>query len=357
MLIYVDKKKEKQRKIKIFCLVLFAIIFVCLNILSYHKQRHHEQTDLSSYQKISHQNEWYDKALPIYLFSNKETSAPNIIILPKTINKETALILVDSLINLPRQNYNLTITDEVKNKKFLKQLFKIARPKLSSDESSAEIILTSDFDMVQNTINNFGLYPKTLSYGKINTALFSEPLNNLINEQYPPQTEPQTKIEKEQKALAEFAAENKTELMNLIFKNIPPKFSKQASFLENSRLCLQTENSINCQTRPETSLLLNIKKALNATAKDAKPQKLLLWTSNEKINPTDLHQLKNDEGLYFRFHQLETYLLPQELNALTIEKEPLTILKEKAGFNPEYTSPEMELYKFKITEVNLDEQI
>jgi len=346
MLIYVDKKKEKQRKIKIFCLILFAIIFVCLNILSYHSRRHHEQTNLSSYHKITHQNPWYNNTLPIHSFSNKKTSNINIIILPQTINKEMALTLANNFMQLPQQNYILTITDEVNNSDFLRQLFEITKPTFSSEEPIFEIILTSDFTRVQEAIKNLKLYPKTLNYGKISKNPIPEVLNNLLNNYYQPQIEAKTDIEKEQKALAEFAEEN---------KDTSPQFSKQATFLKNARLCLQTKETINCQTRPETSLLLNIKKALHAFPRNIKPQALLLWTSNEKINPSELQHLNNDEGLYFRFNQREIYLLPQELNSLTIEKEPLAILKEKIGLNPEYTSPQMELYRFKITEVILDE--
>lgn len=356
MLIYVDKKKERQRKIKIFCIISFIIIFISLNIFSFRNYLHHTGDALINYQQIKHQNNWYDKTSPIYVFSSKKNSSTSIIIIPSTINREDALTLGNTFNTLPKQNYFLQITDNIKDQTFLRQIAEITLPKTAPDQNTAELIITNDITEIQDKIDNFKLYPKAYSYTKA-IKLQNTELTNLLNKYYPPQPKPQTQIEKEQKALATFVEENKKDLIDFILKDISPKFSKQSIFLESTRLCLQGYGTTICQMQSETSLLLNIKNALERFPENIKPQKLILLSSNEKIHPDDIQNLETDEGLYFHFNRRTAFLLPDELSVLTIEKEPLYILKEKAGFNPEYTSPQMELYKFKITEVNLDEEI
>lgn len=356
MLIYVDKKKERRRKIKIFCIILFTLIFISLNVSYYYKERNHGEENLSSYQKITYQNAWYDKSSPIYIFNNKDDQATTVIITPAKITREVALTLANAFLKLPPQNYKLTITDEIKDAAFLQQIFENTAAQNATNTLSADIILTSDYSKIETLIHNLKLYPKMVDYTK-SQKLSNKTLNDLLDKQYPPLYKPQTKIEKEQKALNEFAKENQKELFDLIINNIQPRFSKQSTFLKNTRLCLQNKDFIQCQMQTDTSLLLNIKNALQTFPKNIQPQKLLLLSSNERINPTDVKDLKDNEGLYFSFDQRKAYLLPHEISALTIEKEPLYILKEKAGFNPEYTSPLMELYKFNVTEVNLDEEI
>ena len=356
MLIYVDKKKEKRRKIKLFCTISFIIIFIGLNIFSYYNYLNHGKATLTDYQKIKYQNNWYDKTSPIHLFTNKDNNAINIILIPTAINRETALTLANTFANLPPHYYNLTFLTAMDDENFIRQIATFTLPQHNEGHPTAEIIITTDYLSIEELIKNNRLYPKTCNYAKAK-HFQNESLNNLLDNRYPPMPEPQNKIEKEQQTLNTFASENKKELFELIFQNISPKFSKQSTFLKNVRLCLQRDDIIICQMQPNTSLLLGIKKTLKRFPKNIKPQKLLLLSSNEKINTTDLQYLKSDEGIYLYFRQRQMFLLPQQISALTNKKEPLAILKERAGLNPEYTSPQMELYKFNTTEVNLDEEI
>ena len=87
------------------------------------------------------------------------------------------------------------------------------------------------------------------------------------------------------------------------------------------------------------------------------PQKLIFLTSDEKISPDFPLILEKDEGIHLQYGKLKAFLLPEECQALTNPKEILATLKQMIGINPDYATPSIRLYKFKTTEVILNEKI
>ena len=84
---------------------------------------------------------------------------------------------------------------------------------------------------------------------------------------------------------------------------------------------------------------------------------LYLLTSDNKISPSPNTFLKDDEGLHFKYQNSETILLPEEIKNLENKDKIYYALKEKAGYNPLFNSPQMIFYKFKIKEIRKDEEI
>ena len=116
------------------------------------------------------------------------------------------------------------------------------------------------------------------------------------------------------------------------------------------------ENTI-CDLTAKNSLESKLLKLQQQLPENVIPQKLLLLTSNEEISfPLPL-KLDDDDGVLFRYGKLKSFLMPTEWHALTNLKEISAKLKIKAGINPDYTAPDMKFYRFKITEVVLDEEI
>ena len=91
--------------------------------------------------------------------------------------------------------------------------------------------------------------------------------------------------------------------------------------------------------------------------KNVTPEKLLLLTSNSKLADMMSLTLDADDGLLFKYGKLKSFLMPNEWHTLTNLKEISAKLKVKAGLNPNYAAPGMEFYRFKITEIVLDEEI
>ena len=118
-----------------------------------------------------------------------------------------------------------------------------------------------------------------------------------------------------------------------------------------------TKNDTLCKTQDNISLQKNIIDIKNEIPKNQTVKKLIFLTSDEEIFILKKQKLEQNEGLHFCYQNKEAFIFPKEIPSLEDLKKDLIKLKEKAGINPEYTTTDMKLYKFKIVEVNIDEKI
>jgi len=354
MLIYVDKKKEKQKKIKIISLILCGIFIVLLNIKYYYSSQNSNTQSLTSYQTLKHSNPWYNQSSPIYLFSSKQNPNQNILIIPSELTRENATTIAFILSKLPYSQYSLNLTTEVPNKKTIRNITE--KVITISNTAPSNITITTDLSNVEDIINDENLYPSISNYKKAQKTLNNSPLNEILNDIFPLPIPVEDDIKKEQQNLKSFSKDNLKYLKRLILKQKEPPFTKQYLFLQNVRLCLKSKDKISCSTSTRNSLKKNLAIALQKLKKDT-PHKLLLWTSDFPLDDQSFKELKSDEGIYFKSQNRESFLLPQDINTLTNQKDIIYILKQKVGLNPQYTTPDMKFYKFKITEVDLDDNI
>lgn len=355
MLIYVDKKKEKQKKIKILCLIICITLAVFINIKYFNIFQNSSTQSLTAYSRTKKTNLWYDSSAPTYLFSSKKAPQQNIIIIPKQYTKENVLILASVLSTLTQNEYFLTITPDVKHHKTIRKIVKSISP-ISQKSEAAQLIITTNLNEVESIIKKAQLYPQVFGHNNIQLIKNNPALTSLINDLFPHDPTPKTRTEKEQKNLELFIKENKKELQSVILHQQAPDFSKQYLFLQNIRFCLANKKTTHCNTSTQTSFYKNINKVLKKM-QNTTPDKLILWTSNEEISAQGIANLQPDEGVLFQAPNREAYLLPNEIKTLTNPKEIIYTLKQRVGLNPQYSTPDMKLYKFKITEANLDDNI
>ncbi|MBR2274201.1 MAG: hypothetical protein IJ864_05200 [Alphaproteobacteria bacterium] len=357
MLIYVDKKKQRRQRIKLFCWVSIVLLILTTNIIHFNTSLNLSHQQLTSYQTIKLDNTWYSQADTIYLFKAQPPQQQHVLIIPSQFNKENAATLALAFSKIPNIPTKLILSSEIIHQKEIYQLAKIFLSTISNQDASQKIYLTTDLETAKKIIIPAQLYPMTLNYKHSeklkNNPIFLKTLDTI----FPPKKKPSSHLAQEKEALQCLVTENKNLLKKIINKQKAPPFALHNLFLQNVRFCLQTNQNTLCETDTHNSFLSNLKHLLGKIHPQQKVQKLILLTTEDTINTSDFIALKKDEGLHFQYQNRESLILPYEQETLNNPIKIEYILKEKAGLNPYYTSPDMTFYKFKTLEVNLDEDI
>ena len=357
MLIYVDKKKERKRKITIISLVLLGFFIIYANVMHFKTALNKTTEHLTNYKSIKHSNNWYQNAQIVYLFSAPKPNIKKIIIIPDKINRETTTIIA-SILSKSKKEQTYQILPDVSDKNLLIQLIEKVSPKLNSSDTNPDIIITSDFARMTDTIMQNQMIPLALNYKTAEKKLSLGEISKYVNTFFPLKSPSTNKIEKEKQVLETFVEDNILLLKNLKQADFSSNFSKQNLLLKNVRVCLINQDSvISCGLSNHASFLHNLQKILLQLPADTTPTKLILLTSDAPFNPKDGSRLEKDEGLHFRYQKRESTLLPTEIIPLTNSQQILYTLKQKAGINPQYKNPYMKYYKFKTVEVNLNDNI
>lgn len=352
MLIYVDKKEQKRKKIKICFAIFFSIFFVVTNVFHFKHTLHTNEQSLTSYQSIKSTNQWYSKTDCFYIFVNPKTSSQKVIIIPPFFNKKIALMIAATLNKYEQENSNIILTPELISNKKLQTLVK----KLSSNtitDIPNQTIITTDYELVKDLITKENLYPIILNYTE---AQKENAHSQIIDDLFPEKPLPQNQIEEEKLALENFVKDN-IEALKQFINEKPLSFNLENIFLQNIRFCVETTSQTICQTDNDTSFEKKLNQVMTEIGKDT-IKRLVLFTSDEKISILSSKniQLEEDEGLHFKYYNFESFLLSDEIKEQT-DNKILYTLKEKAGINPEYKNPQMKFFKFKTVEVTLDENI
>ena len=71
MLLYIDKKKQKRRRIKIAALTVAAVLFVILNCTHFSTALHQTDKTLLTYHPRPSMAEEYEHSAPVTLFTFK----------------------------------------------------------------------------------------------------------------------------------------------------------------------------------------------------------------------------------------------------------------------------------------------
>ena len=353
MLLYVDKKKQKRRKIKIFSLILGGALVILANVIHFNTALHQTDKHLTNYKNLQITQNWYDKADVVCLFSDKKKIIRAIVI-PQKITAENLLTtaLAFSRLTEPRQ---ITFTNEVPEKEYLSQLYAVMSPQSKDIPSLETIHITTDVSQITQLINRQKLSPSVLHYNQTSKLPENPELQQLIETHFPPLPQPKDKQEEELLAISSFAQTHQKELQNLITSpDKPTAFISQNFMLQNISVCLSSASKTSCSINPDNSLQKNIHTAL-AHLPNEPVQKLYLLTSLKKISQND--EIPQNDGILFRFEERETYLLSQKGFQNSNISNIYAYLKQQAGLNPEYQSQNMEFYKFKTKEITINDNI
>ncbi len=363
MLLYVDKKKQKRQKIKKILYRVGIILFLSLNLLHFPAVLHTPQKSLYAYPIQTYTTDRNHDALPITIFTDSSSPTIKLILIPPTLNRKTLTTFIYALTLSASQTTDIQLTPELADNNIITQTLQTIIPQQTTiSETSNQLVITSNFNAIYQEIVDKRLLPKTLSYAKTNIIADSTNIVALLDQFFPLPTQPHTKLEKEQTALKNFAEDYQYPLKKYIeatHTHLPTQltFSDMNTLLQNTPLCIETEDNQACSLNMETSLLQNIKNALYKLPTNSTPQRLILLTSTEPV--TIKIPLEKDEGLLFKFEQRQELLLPREIattqnSSNTIDYQKLFILlKQKAGINPDYSNNKMEFYKFKTVEIKL----
>lgn len=355
MLIFVDKKKEKRRKIKIFCIICFAVFFIVMNIFHFNSTLHLSNQSLTEYQSPIISNDWYKKADIVYLFNSQQKT--KIILIPQTYNRENITTLALAFSKLPSQKTFLSFSQEISDPAPIKEVAALFFPLSNKKTAPQKIIISTSFPSIQKDINQHKLYPVALNYKHTQKLNNINKLTSLLDSLFPTKPAPQNELEEEKEALQKFIEENKITLKDIVLRNKQPPFVLQNIFLSKNRFCLKNTKEKKCSLHSDLSFIKNLQEMTAPKSSLKNRLKLILLTDDSPLAVQEAPSLAKDEGLHFIFNNHEAFLFPEEIKKLDDQKNTLYIIKEKAGINPKYQADTMRLYKFKTLEIDLDDNI
>lgn len=360
MLLYVDKKKEKQKKIRRCLLVLFCIFFLSINIFQFRQSLQYSKQSLVTYVSIKHLASWFRQADVVYLLKSVTGGHNAVIIVPHHLNRENVLTIASALSKLQQRQYKVFVSHKIENVKIIKGLVSLFYPQVVFVDKieAANLLISTEFQEVKSYIFSQHLYPMVLNFKHTNRIQQNGRLMRFIDEHFVSVQQPQSELEKEAFALQQFIDDYGDDLRRFVFNHTEPQFASQNFFLQNIRVCLQSKDeNIVCSLSEDVSLKENLHKLLKEVPSEIDWNRFYLLTSDEEISSSKFLSLEQDEGVYFYYQGLDAFLLPEDIKKLDNIAQVFYLLKEKAGLNPLFEAPDMKFYKFKIREVTIDEEI
>lgn len=352
MLLYVDKKAEKRKKIKYILIIAFCIFFIIANIYQFQKSLHTPDKKLTNYTTLATSaNLWYEKSAPITIYTSPN-SYQKIIVIPQNLTREIFIEIINAISkNIDKETPSLFITPNIRDIAFLEQIIKTTIPNLELSNSPKSIILSDNYEEIKPLIYSHKLKPTTITYQKSKKIEQNKTLINLLNQKFPLPFVPNNKLDKEQQSLKHFVTNHQKELNNLLngISLTEQKFSHQSLLLQNTPFCIKTNTQTYCNLKDDISLFKAISNIINEIPATQKIEKLILITSFQETTPNNLSP---NAGLLFRFNNRQSIILPQD-----IKHKPFQTIKKQAGINPLYNSNKMKFYQFKTVEMKKDDNI
>ena len=143
MLLYVDKKKQKRKKIKITSFILTFIFIVLANILHFNKTLHQTDAHLTEYQNIKTTHDWFYSSDTIQIFTKKNKQTPLIIIIPQKITRENAEIFAYAL-TLANKHTSIKLSSSIANNNILQTIAEHIIPQNQLINYSEYLLITND---------------------------------------------------------------------------------------------------------------------------------------------------------------------------------------------------------------------
>ena len=354
MLLYVDKKELRHRKIKLISIILSCFLILLANFICFKTTLHQTNKSLTTYKPLQITQDWYNKAGVVTLFSEKKSKQIKAIIIPQTLNRENVLTIALAFSKFADSNPNLVFADDISEQEYLQQLGALFTQSAAQTPSN-NIVITTDLNNLIPLINKQKLYPHTINYAQTAKLQHLSSLQKLLNQKFPPACQPQTAQEQQLQAIKTFANTHHADLQSLIHSSSRSiAFTTRNLILQNLGVCLSTASKTSCCAEQNKSLQHNIHTALAGLSHHS-PQKLFLLTTPEKLSSHTT--LDTDDGVFLRYGNDETFILPQKRKQLANNTDIYAYLKQQAGLNPDYNTPDMKFYKFKTTEININDNI
>ena len=362
MLLYVDKKKERQKKIKRILFIISIILIILINFIQFPIDLHQTKKQLLNYSSKTATPEWYTQAEPITILSTP-SKKEIIFLIPKYSNRENLITLAKAFSIIPNNASEINISPEIS---FSEQIFKLAQifsSQIKQNNKSTQIIVSSDAEKILKLAQTKNYFPYTINNTSLKDFIITPEVQAFLDSFAPLPLAPQNKQEQEQENLKKLIKDHKDIILSSIpstpYAKIDYPISAQYILLKNSSICLSSQDKKICSLNTNKSLSYNIKEALQKFAPQEKAEQLSLLTSFQEI-PYQSNISSND-GLLFRFELREYILLPQEIKKYKKRHNNKTdifrYIKQQAGINPDYHTPKMKFYKFKTVEIDINDNI
>ncbi len=361
MLLYVDKKKERQKKIRRTLLIISIIFVICVNFICFSTDLNQTKNSLLEYSAQTSAPQWYTQTEVITILSSP-SKTELVILIPQHFNRENLKTIAYAFSHIPPQATEINFTSEIKESSLLLKLAQIFAPEIKSNSHSTQIIISSDEDKILELTQSKNYYPQTINYTTSSNTFQNQELQTFLDKYAPLPPISTTTQEQEKENLNQLIKDHKDIILSVIpskpYSTISYPISSQYILLQNASICLSSQEKKICKINSDHSLTQNVTEAIQKFPPHEKIQKLSLLTSLQEI---PIHSpLTQDDGLLFRFDQREHILLPQEIEQ-HLKKQTSTdiyrYIKQQAGLNPDYSTPKMKFYKFKTVEINIDDNI
>lgn len=362
MLLYVDKKKERQKKIKRILFIISIIVIILLNFIQFPSSLHQTKKQLLSYNSKTATPEWYIQAEPITILSTPKKEEL-IFLIPQHSSRENLITLAKAFSLIPHNTTKINISSEIVDSEKILKLAQIFSPKIKQDNTSTQLIVLSDENKIPELTQSKNFIPHSINYATSKDFAITPEIQTFLDSSAPLPQAPQNKQEQEQENLKKLIKDNKDIILSSIpftpYAKVDYPISAQNILLKNASICLSSQNNKICTLNTHKSLAYNIKEALQKFPTEEKPQQLALLTSFQEI---PYHSdISSNDGLLFCFELREYILLPQEIKKYQTEpnKEAdiFRYIKQQAGLNPDHHNPKMKFYKFKTVEIDINDNI
>ncbi len=357
MLIYVNKKKERQKRIKKIILTVLGVMILLLNIFCFSSTLNKTSRTLTAYTPSRTEQEWYKNSAPITLFMTANPRRIRAVLLPEKLTFENAEILAVTFSGLAPSSTRLSFAKEISEKEQnrITQIARFLNPKMHVTQEESDIHFFKDLSAYTPTIHTLKLIPQSVSYQSVlNAEIKPETvtfLKTLFPEADKKEPDKDDVLALEEQNLKAFVQRYHTALKELTLTQKEPDFTAETYLLQNLKICLISQTQTVCELATDVSVKQNILTALSKLPEGETPQRLFLLSSFVAKARSKSYLKQKHTGVYCRFGVKEALLLPEETTA-NAYADCLT----KLNINPENTNSEIKFYHFKTVEVPLDDK-
>ena len=236
MLLYVDKKALRYKKIKYSFIAVFTIFFVWANVYFFGEFLHTPNGHIVDYKRIkTFDNKWYQNSVPVVLYSSFD-GKPKVMIIPQDITREIITEVANVFMNFNDKNkLNILFTNDVCNRDYLLTIASLFVANVNEVKNEEDLIISSNYDYVKPFIYYNRLQPSVINYSESNLLKSNIDFQKILNKRFPLAYIPRNNLEIEQESLKNFADDYKDDINNLLDGNMlyKHKFSHQSMLFVN----------------------------------------------------------------------------------------------------------------------------
>ncbi len=185
MLLYVDKKRQKRRRLKIITTVLACFLILCANVVHFTDTLHQTKQHLTDFHPREHPHIWYTQSDVVTIFTAKDKKTPRAVLISPRLNRENISTITLAFSKLAKPPFKITFTPEIAENEHLQKLAAIFNQTTASDSTENTVIVSTQLSELLGLIKKHNLYPTVLHYQDTKRLKKTAKLQTLIDTLYP----------------------------------------------------------------------------------------------------------------------------------------------------------------------------